>query len=89
MACPFRSLSQKGQQQDKSRRHGKAKPRREAAKEAVAMQYTKRKANLARGWARQELTERHEIDVARLVDPLATHHQLVAKITKVRDWAAE
>jgi hypothetical protein len=44
---------------------------------------------LATGRARQELTERYEVGVGGLVEPLAAGHKFLTKVTEVRDRAAE
>jgi hypothetical protein len=44
---------------------------------------------LATGWARQELTERYEVGVGSLVEPLTPGDEFPAKITEVRDRPAE
>jgi hypothetical protein len=44
---------------------------------------------LATGWARQELTERYEVGVGSLVEPLTPGDEFLAKITEVRDRPAE
>jgi hypothetical protein len=44
---------------------------------------------LTTGRARQELTERYEVGVGGLVEPLAAGDKFLAKVTEVRDRAAE
>src|SRR5690606_35800422 len=52
-------------------------------------QQTEGKAGLAARRTRQELAERHEIGVARLVDPSAARHELVAEVAEMRDRTSE
>ena len=57
--------------------------------EQPAAQQPEREADLAAGRAGQELAERHEVGIARLVDPAPAQHELVAEVAEMRDRAAE
>ena len=48
-----------------------------------------RKADLARGRTGQELAERHEVCIGRLIEPLAAQHQFVAEIAQMGDGPAK
>ena len=75
-------------EQDQSRGQGECRPGGERAERAAA-QETERESDLARGGTGQELAERDQIGIARVVDPAPAHDQLVAKIAEIRDRPAE
>ena len=77
-------------EQDKRqrRRQSEPKPSRESAEKPPARDPDANPDLTARR-SRQKLTERDEIDVAALIEPLPAHHILVAKITKMRNRPAE
>ena len=49
----------------------------------------KRHADLARSRTGEKLAERDEIGVSRLAEPAPAHHELLAEVAQMRDWAAE
>jgi len=76
-------------EQDRRRGHGEGEPRGKAAPKAVAAENAERKADLAGGRPRQKLAQRNQVRISRLIEPFAPHHQLIAKISEMRDRAAE
>ena len=46
---------------------------------------TQGEADLAGGWPWQELAERHQFGVLRLVHPATPLHELVTEVTEMRD----
>src|SRR5690348_15529314 len=63
-------------------------PRREPT-EVARPHEADRESDLAAGGSRQELAERHQVCVGRLVEPAAAHDELVAEISDVRNRPAE
>src|SRR5690606_21543318 len=78
-----------GKENEKDGRwEGKADPGRQRAQRPRPHQ-TQRKADLARGRPRQELTQRHKIGIACLAQPAPPRHEFIAKITKMGDRPAK
>src|SRR5438128_3472521 len=63
-------------------------PRRHTAEQAGAGD-ADGDTDLTAGWAREELAERHEIDIRGLVEPLASSDVLFTEVADVRDRPAE
>ena len=70
------------------RRHGEADPCGERACKARAHQ-PDADPDFAAGGARQELAERHEVEIGALVEPAPALNQILAKIAEMSDRAAE
>ncbi len=86
---PFYRRGDHGEEkQEDSGRQGEGHPGRQRT-ERPCPQQPKGKTDLAGGRPRQELAERHEIGITRLIDPFAPHDQLIAKITEMGDGTAE
>ena len=72
-------------EQDQGRRRGEGEPRRKATQKAVAAQNTEAKADLAGGRSRKKLTERDQVGIGCLREPLASHHQFIPEIAEMGD----
>ena len=56
---------------------------------ASAPPQTERDTDLAAGRPWQKLAKGNQIRIAALAQPLSAHHELIAEIAQVSDWAAE
>jgi len=71
-----------------SRRTGKAEPGGETSRQPRA-QHADRHAGLARRRSRQELAQRDDVGVGRLVEPFPPLDELGAEVAEMRDRAAK
>ena len=74
--------------QRQRRWQSKSEPGRQRAEHAAANE-TDADADLAAGRSRQKLTERHQIGVALLVEPMAAHDIFIVEVAEMRDRSAE
>ena len=91
--CCVAEIAERGdavaeEDQRQRRRHREADPSRERARHARP-QHADDDADLAACWSRQELAQRDDIGVVRLIEPAAALDELGAEEPEMRDRPAE
>ena len=88
--CQLRPVRHtKGKQnQQQCRGQREPQPGRQCAPPACAPQ-AQRHAHLAAGRPRQKLAQRHQVRIACVIQPPATHHQFTAKVAEVGNRPAK